>query len=236
MPLFFKEHFQPIVFQELKDWKMERCCMKDDICLLDHHQRSLWNTITNGRKEMINRVLQLNISQLENSFNSHMEKHFKLDLPSQPNSLIQLVIEGGNLWPKRLLVSCKENLVLQIERGNLWKMKTIASWKITIERGNLWKQARTKCKKLVLSNIVMTWISSTLRLMTKTSTSTSQVYQMRWWNDRIALTFTTWFSRSRITLNDKRFKVIFNNIEHLIPSAKSQKMRLWLLGTLNYAR
>ena len=36
---------------------------------------------------MINRVLQLNISQLENSFNSHLEKHFKLVLPSQPNSL-----------------------------------------------------------------------------------------------------------------------------------------------------
>ena len=70
------------------------------------------------------------------------------DLPSQPNpNLIQLVIERGNLWPKRLLVCCKENLVLQIERVNLWKMKTIASWMITIERGNLWKQARTKCKK-----------------------------------------------------------------------------------------
>ena len=43
-------------------------------------------------------------------------------------------------------------------------------------------------------------------------------------------------SRSRITLNDKHFKVIFNNIKHSIPSAKNHKMRLWLLGTLNYAR
>ena len=34
----------------------------------------------------------------DNSFNSHLEKHFKLDLPSQPNSnLIQLVIERGNM-------------------------------------------------------------------------------------------------------------------------------------------
>ena len=32
-------------------------------------------------------TLQLNISQLENSFNSHLEKHFNLVLPSQPNSL-----------------------------------------------------------------------------------------------------------------------------------------------------
>ena len=65
-------------------------------------------------------VLQLNINQLENSFNSHLEKHF-LVLPSQPNSLNPLKIERGNLLPKRLLVSCKENLVLPIERGNLWK-------------------------------------------------------------------------------------------------------------------
>ena len=37
-------------------------------------------------------------------------------------------------------------------------------------------------------------------------------------------------------LNDKHFKVIFNSIKHSIPSAKNQKMRLWLLWTLNYAR
>ena len=68
---------------------------------------------------MINRVLQLNISQLENSFNSHLEKHFNLVLPSQPNPLNPLKIERSNLSPKRLLVSRKENLVLQIERVNL---------------------------------------------------------------------------------------------------------------------
>ena len=49
-----------------------------------------------GLKEMI-RVLQLNINQLENSFNSHLEKHFNLVLPSQPNSLNPLKIERGNL-------------------------------------------------------------------------------------------------------------------------------------------
>ena len=120
--------------------------MKDNICLLDHHQRSLWNTISIGLKEMINRVLQLNISQSENSFNSHLEKHFKLVLPSQPNSLNPLKIERGNLWPKRLLLSRKKSSVLPIDRGNLWK------------------EARTKCKKLVLSNIVMTRTSSTFAI------------------------------------------------------------------------
>ena len=52
---------------------------------------------------MINRVLQLNISQLENSFNSHLEKHFKLVLPSQPNSLNQLKIERGKLVTKEIV-------------------------------------------------------------------------------------------------------------------------------------
>ena len=64
------------------------------------------------------RVLQLNIEQLANSFNSHLEKHFNLVLPSQPNSLNPLKIERGNPLPKRLLVSCKKNLVLPIDRGN----------------------------------------------------------------------------------------------------------------------
>ena len=81
----------------------EKCCMKDNIWLLVHRRRSLWNTISIGHKEMI-RVLQLNIHQLENSFNSHLEKHFKLVLPSQPNSLNPLKIVRGNLCPKRLLV------------------------------------------------------------------------------------------------------------------------------------
>ena len=37
-------------------------------------------------------------------------------------------------------------------------------------------------------------------------------------------------------LNDKHFEMISQSIAHSIPSAKSQKMRLWLLGTQNYAR
>ena len=49
--------------------------------------------ISIGQKGMMNWALQLNIDQLENSFNSHLEKHFNLVLPSQPNSLNPLKIE-----------------------------------------------------------------------------------------------------------------------------------------------
>ena len=108
--------------------KMAKCCMKGDICLLDHHQKSHYDTITIGPKGMINRVLQLNNSQLESSFNSLLEKQLMLNLPSQPNpNPTQLWIERRNLGSKktrlvheRLLVSaCKKNLILLIERGNL---------------------------------------------------------------------------------------------------------------------
>ena len=209
--------------------------MKNNTCLLVHHRRSLWNTISIGVKEMI-RVLQLNIDQLANSFNSHLEKHFNLVLPSQPNSLNPLKIERGNLSPKRLLVSCKENLVLPIDRGNPIERKKNASWKVTIEWGNLWKEDCTKCKKMVISKIVMTRKSSTLRWMTRTLISTSPVFQMRRWNALKALAFMTWFRKSKVILNEKQFRMISNSIVRSIPSAQSQKMRLWLLGILNYAR
>ena len=79
--------------------------MKNDICLLDHHQRSHYDTITFGLKGMINRVLQLNNSQLESSFNSLLEKHFVLNLPNQPNpNQIQSVIERRNLWRRNVFL------------------------------------------------------------------------------------------------------------------------------------
>ena len=86
MQLFFKGHFQLIAFQKLKDWKLEKFCMKDHTCLLDHHQRSHWDTFTIGPEGMTNWVLQLNNSQSGNSFNSLLEKHHVLKLSKQTQS------------------------------------------------------------------------------------------------------------------------------------------------------
>ena len=85
MQLFFKEHFQLIAFQKLKDWRLEKLCMKDHTCLFDHHQRSHWDTITIGPEGMINWVLQLNNSQSGISFNSLFEEvpRVKLSKPTQ---------------------------------------------------------------------------------------------------------------------------------------------------------
>ena len=84
---------------------------------------------------MINWVLQLKSSELENSLNSVLEKHHVLSFPNQPNpNPIQSVIDRGNLrsqnvvlWikekrpvHKRSMINvCKKDLVLQIEQGNL---------------------------------------------------------------------------------------------------------------------
>ena len=58
--------------------------MKDDICLLDHHQRSHSDTITIGPEGMINWVLQLNNNQSGNSFKSFGEiQRVKLSKPAQ---------------------------------------------------------------------------------------------------------------------------------------------------------
>ena len=80
---------------------------------------------------MTNRVLQLNNSQLESSFNSLLEKHFELSFPNQPNPIVDstgkpveteavLVDKGRTSHSQEILGKwCKKNLVLQIERGNL---------------------------------------------------------------------------------------------------------------------
>ena len=79
---------------------------------------------------MINRVLQLNISQLENLFNSLLEKHFVLNLPKQskPNPICDrsgklvetervFVVRGKSPVHKRSTINvCIKNLALQIER------------------------------------------------------------------------------------------------------------------------
>ena len=153
---------------------------------------------------MINRVLQLNISQLESSFNSLLEKHLVLNLPSQPNpNPIQLVIDRGNLrtqnvflWRKekrpvhkRLMVKCLQEELGSSDRTGK-PVKNVVNRVMHVHertektRGNKRKHTHTQCKKLVLENIVIlhlrTRTSSILQLTRKTSTSTSQACRTRW--------------------------------------------------------
>ena len=100
---------------------------------------------------MVNWVLQLNNSQLGNSFNSLLEKHHVLNSPNQPNpNPNQSVIDRGNLrtqnvflWIKEkrpvhtrsMINVCIKNLALQIDRRNLRNcLKTFASSMLTMEQ------------------------------------------------------------------------------------------------------
>ena len=161
------------------------------------------HTILVGQREMI-KILQLNINQLENSFNNHLEKHFKLVLPSQPNPLNPLKIELGNLWPKRLLVSRKENLVLLIERNNLWKRKkhVLKSHDRTGELGEgklhqVQKNGHLKnCDDADKFNLAMDDENIDFNI---------SGVQMRWWNDCKALALKTWLRKSKVILHEKHF-------------------------------
>ena len=130
--------------------KTERSCMRNHSCLLDHHQRSHYDTITIGPKGMMNWVLQLNNSQSVNSFNSLVEKFNMQRSPNQPNqNPNQSVIDRGNLIAQKMCLLlkvkrpvptrsmkkvCTKNLFLQIDRGNLIIcLKTPVLSKLTME-------------------------------------------------------------------------------------------------------
>ena len=230
MQLFFKGHFQPIVFQKLKDWKLEISCTKDNICLLDHHQRSLWNTITIGLKEMINRVLQLNISQLENSFNNHLEKHFILVLPNQPNSLNPLKIERGKLVTQEIVGKLQGELSSSDRTGEPVKNEETRVMRNHDRTRELVERSSNKVQEV--RSLKIRDDANKFNLAMDDENINFNISGVP---NRKALTFTTWFSKLRTTFNERHFKVIFNNIDNSILSAKSQKMRLWLLGTQRWA-
>ena len=68
----------------------------------------------------------------------------------------------------------------------------------------------------------------------RTLTSTFHDYHILQWNDYMASTFKIWFRRSRTILSDRHFKVIFNNIDNSILSAKNHKTWSKPLETLNF--
>ena len=94
----------------------------------------------NWTKGMINRVLQLNNSQLENSFNSLLEKHLVLNFPNQPNpNPIQSVIDRGNLRTQNVCLcgdKGKTSRSHEIDDKRLHK-KLGSSDKSVMEQGNL---------------------------------------------------------------------------------------------------
>ena len=157
--------------------------MKNDTYLLDHRQRSHYDTITIGPEAMMNWALQLNNSQSVNSFNSLVEKFNMKRSPNQPNqNQNQSVIDRGNLRTQMCLLLkvkrpvptrsmkkvCTKNLVLQIDRGNLINcLKTSVLSMLTME-----------LKKIVTLRHSTRTTSSTVQSTRRTLTSTFQDYHI----------------------------------------------------------
>ena len=110
--------------------------MRNNTCLLDHHQRSHYDTTTIGPEGKFNWVLQLINSQKVKLLDSHEEKFLdKQNSSNQPNqSQNQSAIDQGNLITntKCLWIEAKhpglersrrnlitKNSVPQIDQGNL---------------------------------------------------------------------------------------------------------------------
>ena len=179
--------------------------MKNRTYLLDHHQRSHYDTMTIGPEGMMKWVLQLNNSQSVNSFNSLLEKFNVLNSPNQPNpNPNQSVIDQGNLRiqnmfllikvkrpvPTRSMKSdCTKNLVLQIDRENLRNcLKTFVLSMLTMEQGNLWSQASSSThivkeqfvpEEIVTLHHLTRTKSSTVQSTRRTLTSTLQEYRIQ---------------------------------------------------------
>ena len=191
---------------------------------------------------MINRVLQLNISQLESSFNSLLEKHLVLNLPSQPNpnpicdrtgKLVTPEIDGklqgefGSSDRTGKPVKDEDNRVMNDHDGTGEPVKSSANTHTVEEFGSAEHRgtASSNANKFNLAideeNIDFN-ISGVPNSMVKGSHGVNVHNLIQ--------------KIENHPQRDKHFKVIFNNIEHSILSAKNHKMRSKLLGTLNYAR
>ena len=203
MQLFSKEHFQLVVLQKLKDWEMEKSYMRKHTCLLDNHQRSHYDTITIGPEGMMNWVLQLNNSQSVNLFDSLVEKFNTKRSPNQPNQS-----------PNQFV----------IDQGNLMSE--------TAQVHTQWKNNMLLKNIMKLRHSTRT-TSSTVQSTRRTSTSTFQDYHILQWNNCMAPAFEIWFRKSRTTLIGMHFKVIFNNVNNSILSAKNHKTWLKQLETSN---
>ena len=144
-----REHFQFIVFQKLWAWRLEKFYMKDDTCLFDDHQRSHYDTITIGLKEMMNWVPQLmNNSRLENSFNSVLEKHHvKLSIPTQskPNPICDR--SGKHEFTERGFAD--EMKDVPFTRRDQWETFAQRTWlfRKNKETCEVWRHSRQACSR-----------------------------------------------------------------------------------------
>ena len=155
MQLFFKEHFQPIVIFKVERLKIgeklyERQYLSPrpppKISLKHDHNWTKGNDQSGSTVEHqpVGKLVQQSLGEALQAGSSK---------PTQSKPIDD---RTGKLATQEIVGKLQGELSSSDRTGELVKDEDNRVMKITIERGNLWKQARTKCKKLVLSNIVMT--------------------------------------------------------------------------------
>ena len=213
---------------------MEKSCMKDDICHLDHRQRSLWGTISIGYKELIG-VLQWTSTswKIRSTVTWRSTSIWFFHANPLPKPIED---RTGQLVTQEIVGKSQREISSSDRTGQLVKEEEKPVLKSPDRTGQL---VEGRLQKVQEDGHLRNLDDADKNLamdVTRTLISTFPVCQMRWWNDRKALALITWFRKSKVILNEKQFWMISNSIVRSIFSAKRPKMRLWLLGILNYAR
>ena len=170
--------------------------MKDYICLLDHHQRSKISlkhdhNWTEGNDQSGSTVEHQPVGKLlQQSLGEALRAGSSKPTQSKPNPVGDRkgkLVEQENTSCSQEIVGkrLQEELGSSDRTGKPVKCEDNRVINVHDRTGKpVESSTHTQCKNLILPDIVIlhrqTRTSSTLRLMRKTSTSTSQACQMRW--------------------------------------------------------
>ena len=153
MQLFFKGHFQPIIFPKVERLKTGEVLYERPYLSLrpppkislrhDHN----W---TKGNDQLGSTVEQQPVGKLvQQSFGEAPCVKLSKPTQSKPNPIcdrsdVFMWIKEKRPVHKRSMINvCTKNLALQIDRGNLRDcLKTFVLSMLTMEQGNLWSQAQ----------------------------------------------------------------------------------------------
>ena len=94
MQLFFKKHFQRVVFQKLLDWKLEKSCTIKYTCHFDFRHRSHWST--NEQETWVWKLLDNQKEKLiDNQKEKLLDKQF---FPTNPTNSKSNSWQIGATW------------------------------------------------------------------------------------------------------------------------------------------
>ena len=155
-----------------------------------------------------------------NSFNSLSEKHHVLNSPNQPQSKPNPICDRS--------VKLEDTERVFVDKGKTSRSQEIDDKRLHKELGSSDRTGEL-VKSSASTHIVKEQFCSR---RTSWHCIIQREQRVQPWNNYMAPTFKNWFRRSRITLNEKHFKVIFNNDNSTL-SAKNHKTWLKQLETLN---